>query len=411
MMRARVRGMRARPARVQSLGETPCSAPFRSVRPCARCARCHRPRASARGAALAACGGDEPPRRGRAEQAPAAATPAAAARAGAAPAPAPQVAPMPVDRAAQERVARCRRGPHGPPPGNNAIEYYLGRHGAGTEQRPGDAGAGRHLPAGRARSPSARSRRRTCSKPSASSALLDRASPNSYTVTHDQGQARHAEGRPAARSTQVAAEAAAQQAAAAAAAQAAAAPAPTPAARARRRSRRAPRPSPTPAADAVARRAAPAAACRGRCARPVKRATRASCARCRRSIRPQAARKRQQGWVELEFTIGTDGKVKNVAVVRVAADARVRSRGDPRDAAVDVRARAAERPAGRVAQAAPDGIHAVAAHGAAASTRRPAIAGLLRFQRPSNVLFERFRPSLRKSHAFAAARRNLRLPA
>jgi protein TonB len=272
--------------------------------------------------ALAACGGGEP--------AAPAATPATPATEPAAPGATPAPAPAPVEAApavealsVDELLKRARQSLTDErlvsPMGDNAVEYYL----QVLAQEPSNPQATQALvdvfplAAGIAERALAQ---RQVDEAARVIGLLDRVDPRSYTVatlrtklTTAQAQAdREAQQAAAAATAQQQAAAAAQQqqqAAAAAAQQQAAAPAAPPAS---------PPPAPTPApvpapveapaAPPVAATPAPAPSGETRDARPL------------RQVPPQfpidAARKRQEGWVELEFTVAADGSVRDVSVAR-----------------------------------------------------------------------------------------------
>lgn len=260
-------------------------------------------------ALLSACGGgDQPPAQ---PQAPT--TAAQQAPAGVAPAATPaEAAPVPVDQLLKSASLAVAEERLVAPPGNNAVEYYL----AVTAQDSSNVQATQALvdifPLA-AQIAEREIAQKNVAEGERIVGLLDRASPNSYTVTTIRGkldalktnQQREAD-------AQVAAQQAAA-AAAAAAAQQAAAPSPTPEPSPTQVAA-APRPTPSAAPSPVAPPPAPSPAATA----PTGGETRD--ARVVRQVPPvfptQAARKRQQGWVELEFTVGVDGKVKNVSVVR-----------------------------------------------------------------------------------------------
>jgi protein TonB len=274
--------------------------------------------------ALAACGGSEP--------APPASTPAAPAAPPAAPvaatpaAPVPDLEQVPVD----ELLKRAREALSGErlvsPPGDNAVEYYL----QVIAQDASNAQATEALvdifplAAGIAERALAQ---RQVAEAERVVGLLDRVDPRSYTVatlrtklaTAQASVDREAQQAVAAAAAQQQAAAAQQQAAAAAAAaerEAAAQPAapasPPPVAPP------APEPAPAPVQVAPAPVAAPPAVAAQPPAPAAGGETRD--ARPLRQVPPQfpvdAARKRQEGWVELEFTIAADGSVRDVVVAR-----------------------------------------------------------------------------------------------
>jgi protein TonB len=147
--------------------------------------------------------------------------------------------------------------------------------------------------------------------------LLDKASPGSFTVTSLRGKADAARQALAREAQQAEALAAQQAAARAAAAQQAAAPATAPPAAAPTPAAPAPTPTPSPVAAAPTPAAPPPQpAAPPPPAAPTAGPTRE--ARVVRQVPPQypvdAARKRQTGWVELQFVIGADGRVRDVEV-------------------------------------------------------------------------------------------------
>jgi periplasmic protein TonB len=261
---------------------------------------------------LAACGGNDPP----AAPTAAPATPTAPAPTAPAPTtpaqPAPTVAPASVDElltSARKALAEQRIVA---PPADNAIEYYL----AVLKQEPGNVQATQALVdifpmgAGIAEREIAQ---KQVDEGERIINLLDQASANSYTVTTLRTKLE------AMRQTVARDEARllAQQQAAQQAAQAAAQPAapttpppepeaPPPAARTA-----ATPPEPAPAPVTTPTPPPPAAAAPSGESRE---------ARIVRQVQPtypvDAARKRVEGWVELDFTIGSDGRVKDVSVSR-----------------------------------------------------------------------------------------------
>jgi protein TonB len=188
------------------------------------------------------------------------------------------------------------------PAGNNAIEFYL----AVLAQEPNNPSATQALVDIFPLAASIAEReiaQRRIDEADRIVGLLDRASPGSYTVTTirakidglRQQQQRETSAQEVAQ--QQAAAAAAQAAADAAAASAPATPAPAPAT------------APAPVQPVVAAPApTPAPSGETRDARVV------------RQVPPeyptQAMRKRQTGWVELDFVIGADGRVSEVSVAR-----------------------------------------------------------------------------------------------
>ena len=264
--------------------------------------------------ALGACGKDEPAKTAAPAAKPAATAPAAAMPA--APAPAPDIAKLPVPELLKRATAAMNEERLISPPGDNAIEYYL----AVTAQEPNNVQATQALvdlfPLVASIAERAIAQKDTAEATRIVS-MLERASPGSYTVSTIKTKLEQLNAtiqRDEERT--LAAEAAAQQAATQAAAQAAAArqaePAPEPARPAPAAAAPAPAPTqvaavtPPPAAAPAPVPAAPAAETRD--------------AQILRSVQPgyppDAVRKRQEGWVELEFTVGADGRVKNVSVAR-----------------------------------------------------------------------------------------------
>ena len=260
--------------------------------------------------ALAACGGKDEPApatpaapAGTVAQAPA--TPAAPA--------APVVEQMSVDELLKNASLSVNEERLVAPAGNNAIEFYL----AVLAQEPNNPSATQALvdifPLAASIAEREISQRRI-DEADRIVGLLDRASPGSYTVTTirakidglRQQQQRETSAQEVAQ--QQAAAAAAQAAAEAAAASAPATPAPAPApASAPAQPVAAPaQPEPAPVVAAPAPTPAPSGETRD--------------ARVVRQVPPeyptQAMRKRQTGWVELDFVIGADGRVSEVSVAR-----------------------------------------------------------------------------------------------
>lgn len=296
---------------------------------------------------LSSCGGDEPQPAAPASTAtPAATAPVTATTPAATPTEAaPADAATPTEAAPNDAAAAAMAAMAIPdllkaanlavdeqrlvsPPGNNAVEYFL----AVAEREPGNMQATQALvdifPMVATVAEREIAQRRV-EEAERIVALLDKASPGSYTVTTIRTKldaARVLVQRE--QEQQLAAQQARQQAAEAAAAEAAAATASTPASTTPA-STAATRPAaatpttpapqqtatPTTPEPAAPVAAAPAGETRG--ARPL------------RQVQPEypieAARKRQEGWVELEFTIGTDGRVTEVSVLR-AQPARVFNR-------------------------------------------------------------------------------------
>ncbi len=272
---------------------------------------------------LAACGGGEPAQPATTPAAPSA-QPAAPT---AAPAPAdvaPAVERLPVD----ELLKRARQALTDErlvsPAGDNAVEYYL----QVLEQDGSNAQATQALvdvfplAAGIAERALAQ---RQADEAERVIGLLDRVDPRSYTVATLRTKLASTQAQVDREEQQATAAAAQQQAAAAAARQAATAqppaaapieaPAPPPPVV------QAPPPaSPAPAPVAVETPAAPVAAPPVAAAPAAVAGGETRDARPLRQVPPQfpvdAARKRQEGWVELEFTIAADGSVRDVSVAR-----------------------------------------------------------------------------------------------
>jgi protein TonB len=254
---------------------------------------------------LSACGGGGPETPPAADAQPAAGVPVAAA-------------PQPdVDEALQRARQALAEERLVTPPGDNAIEHYL----RVLELDPTNPQATQAvvdvfpLAAGAAERALDQ---REVDEAERVIGLLDRVDPRSYTVSTLRvrlaaaQQQQQREDRQAAASAQ-ALQRASQEAAAATAQRpaAAAAPAQTSANAEPAAAQAAPAPStPAPVAQSpVPAPPAPAAA-RGetREARPLRQAPPA--------FPVDAARRRQEGWVELEFTIGSDGAVRDVVVMR-----------------------------------------------------------------------------------------------
>ena len=267
---------------------------------------------------LAACGGGEQPP-------PAASAPAESPAATAAPpvADAPPVVPvLGLDELLQRARQALAEDRVVTPPGDNAIEYYL----QVLAQEPSNPQATQALvdvfPLAASIAERALAQRQV-DEAARVIALLDRVDPRSYTVSTlrtklaaAQQQAEREAQREAAAA--LAQQQAAQQApAAASAAPATPPPAAAPATAAAPPAAAPPTPAPQPAPAAATPPPAPAPA-------PVAQTPPSGGetrdARPLREIAPtypvDAARKRQEGWVELEFTIATDGSVRDVAVVR-----------------------------------------------------------------------------------------------
>ena len=253
------------------------------------------------GLIVAACGGNSPPPAAPAKPAAPAAT--AAAPAASAPAPAPEMTQDQLMKAASTAFGEKR---YVAPQGNNALEYYLQvlakdpknhiAESALREMFPFATGAVEQEINGGSLDEAAR--------------VIDELAkfdPSNYTLTILRGkldakkkQADHDQQVAAAAAQAAAAKAAADQKAAA---QAAAAPAPVAAA---------PPPVEKPAPPPV-EKPAPAPAVATPAPAPVT-----TPAQLLKSVPPsyppEAYRSRQQGWVEVAFTITTDGKVANAKV-------------------------------------------------------------------------------------------------
>lgn len=269
---------------------------------------------------LAACGGGEQPP-------PAATAPAASPAATAAPpvADAPPVVPvLGLDELLQRARQALSEDRLASPPGDNAIEYYL----QVLAQDPSNPQATQALVDVFPLAASIAERaltQRDIDEAARVIGLLDKVDPRSYTVSTLRTKLAAAQQVAEREAQREAAAALAQQQAAAQPAPAASAPAPQPAAAPPATAAQStpavppPQPAPTPAASPAPAQpvAAPAPA-------PVVQAPPAGGetrdARPLRQVAPtypvDAARKRQEGWVELEFTIATDGSVRDVAVVR-----------------------------------------------------------------------------------------------
>ncbi len=245
------------------------------------------------------------------------AQPAAQVPAGGAPA-APDAAPAPAELPVPELLKNASLAVNeerlATPAGNNAVEYYL----AVLAQEPNNVQATQALvdifPLVASIAEREITQRRV-DEADRIVTLLDKASPGSYTVTTIKAKldTLRTQQQRELDQQQLAAERAAAEAAAAqaAAAQAAAAQAGTDAPPGSAAASRPAPTAPTRAPQPIAATPAPA---------PAAPSGETRDARVVRQVPPeyptQAARKRQTGWVELEFTVGADGKVKDVAVVR-----------------------------------------------------------------------------------------------
>jgi protein TonB len=265
-------------------------------------------------ATIAGCGGSEQP-------SPAAPAPAAQPAA-AAPTPAPVEATpqLGLDELLQRAREALSEDRLVTPPGDNAIEYYL----QVLAQEPSNPQATQALvdvfPLAAGIAERALSQRQLDDATRVID-LLDRVDPRSYTVATLRTKLAAAQQQQQREQQQAAAAALAQQQAAAAAAQQqqqAAQSAPAPVAATPAPATPPPAPAPPVAAPPQPEPVAPAPAPVVQAPAPATGETRD--ARPLRQVPPvfpvDAARRRQEGWVELEFTIGTDGAVRDVAVVR-----------------------------------------------------------------------------------------------
>lgn len=257
------------------------------------------------------------------------AVPAAEVAAGAEAAPeAAEVAAIPEDMSVADMLGAARQALTDErvvtPAGNSAIEYYL----AVLAKEPNNPTAAQALVDVYPMAVSVAEREiaaRRLDEADRIITLLDRASPNSFSVRSLRERvvaARDADARAQLAQQQEqerqrqAAEQARQEAA-----QAAAAPQPAPEPVAQEPARPEPEPEPEPAPPpppqpVVSTPPPPPAAPVGetRPARPLRQV--------QPGYPPEAARRRQEGWVELSFTITADGRVTDVQVVR-AQPARV----------------------------------------------------------------------------------------
>ncbi|AVP98639.1 energy transducer TonB [Ahniella affigens] len=253
-------------------------------------------------AALTACGKKE------AEQA--APQQAAGPEAGAS----PQAAPANATKSVEQLLADARRADAEnrtlAPPGNNAMEYYL----AVLAQEPQNDRAVSALidlfPLGATQAESEIADR-NMDEAQRIVDLLDRANPDSYSVSRLKSKLNAAR-------TQIQREEErrlAQEAEATRRAQAAAEPAPAPATTQPVASATRPASTPEPSTTTPPPAAQPTP--EPEPAKPVLPSRDAVLVRTvRPSYPPKAARARQEGWVEVQFTVGADGKVADVKVVR-----------------------------------------------------------------------------------------------
>jgi protein TonB len=271
-------------------------------------------------AALVLVGCQKEPEAPAPETAPAPAAPAAPPpEATAEPAAAP-VAAIPEDLSVAEMLGAARQALTDErvvtPPGNSAIEYYL----AVLAKEPNNPTAAQALVDVYPMAVSVAEREiaaRRLDEAERIVALLDRASPDSFSVRSLRERvvaAREADARAQLAQQQEqerqrqAAEQARQQAA-----EAAQQPAPEPVVEAPPQPEPEPTPPPAPEPEpepVVTAPPPPPAAPVGetRPARPLRQV--------QPGYPPDAARRRQEGWVELSFTIGVDGRVSDVQVVR-----------------------------------------------------------------------------------------------
>jgi len=274
--------------------------------------------------ALAACGGGDKP-------APASAPATAAQPAAAAPAPAPAPEPVVPELTVPELLKAASLSVNEQrliiPAGNNAMEYYL----AVLAKEPNNIQATQALVDIFPISVNVTERaiaQKQIDEADRMVKLLDKASPNSYTVTTVRAKletARAAQTKEQATllaqqqqqqtaQQQAAAQKAAETQAAAAAAKTAQTPAQTPAPA----PAQAPAPAPSqPVASAAPppTQTAPPPPAAPEPAAPTGESRQPSVVRqVPPDFPPDAYRKRIEGWVELEFTVGADGKVADVTV-------------------------------------------------------------------------------------------------
>jgi protein TonB len=273
-------------------------------------------------ALTAACGEDKAP---TPEQQQAAAVPAGGAPP--APAPAPEPAEPAVDTSTMSVTDLLKSGNTAiteqrlvTPAGNNAVEYYV----AVIKQEPTNVVAQQALVDIFPQAASIAERaiqQRQIEEADRIVGLLDQASPGSYTVTTlrtkldamKQTIQREIEQQLAAEQRAAEQRAAEERAAAAAAA----APPPPPAAPTPTPEPARPRPAAPPSTQVAATTSPPATTAPPPPAAPSGKLIEAQVVRqVPPQYPPDAYRRRQEGWVELEFTIGTDGKVKDVRVAR-----------------------------------------------------------------------------------------------
>lgn len=280
---------------------------------------------------LAGCGDKAaaPAAQPTAAQPAAGAPPATAATAGATPPAAPAPVQLPVPELLKNATLAVAEERLVAPAGNNAIEYYL----AVIAQEPNNVQATQALVDLFPMTASIAERaieQKQLDEGERIVALLDQASPGSYTVSTIRSKLELArQGAQREEERKLAAEEAAKRAAEAAAAPAATAaattptpavPAPPPAPAAAETE---PEPEPEAPAETAPTQVAAAAPPPAQVAPPTPAAPAGGVTReaqLVKAVEPvyptDAARKRLDGWVELQFTVDVDGKVTNVSVAR-----------------------------------------------------------------------------------------------